>query len=49
MKKQNGFIQIPLLVAIIAGVLVLGGVGYFGVKQYHNYQNQKAKELEIKQ
>jgi len=34
MEKQKGFIQIPLLVAIIAGVLVLGGIGYLGVKQY---------------
>ena len=29
MKKQSGFIQIPILIAIIAGVLVLGGGTYY--------------------
>lgn len=29
MKNQKGFIQTPLLIAIIAGVLVVGGIGYF--------------------
>ena len=47
MKNQKGFIQIPLLVAIIAGILILGGVGYFGVKQYENNQVQKTKEIEL--
>jgi len=42
-KNQKGFIQIPLLIAIIAGVLVLGSVGYFGVKKYKNYLNIKPK------
>jgi flagellar basal body-associated protein FliL len=46
-KNSKGFIQIPILIAIIAGVLVLGGAGYFGVKQYQNYQLQKTKELEF--
>jgi S1-C subfamily serine protease len=40
MKNQKGFIQIPILIAIIAGVLVLGGAGYVGVKQYQNHQAQ---------
>ena len=40
MKNQNGFIQTPLLVAIIAGVLILGGAGYFGAKQYQKYYNE---------
>lgn len=44
MKTQKGFIQIPLIIVIIAGVLVLGGAGYFGVKQYKNYQNKKITE-----
>jgi len=47
MKNQKGFIQIPLLIAIIAGVLVLGGGGYFGVKQYQNYQVQKVEKERI--
>lgn len=29
MKDRNGFIQIPLLIAIIAGVLVISGTGYY--------------------
>ena len=49
MKNQKGFIQIPLLIAIIAGVLVLGGGGYFGVKQYQSYQVEKVKEKKILQ
>ncbi len=49
MKNSKGFIQIPILITIIAGILVLGGGGYFGVKQYQNYQTQKiGKEQELK-
>ncbi|OHA40012.1 MAG: hypothetical protein A3G59_02840 [Candidatus Taylorbacteria bacterium RIFCSPLOWO2_12_FULL_47_20] len=44
MKNQRGFIQIPILIAIIAGVLVLSGAGYVGVRQYQNYQTETAKE-----
>lgn len=40
-KTQEGFIQIPLLIAIIMGVLVIGGAGYIGVRQYQNYQAEK--------
>lgn len=44
-QSQNGFIQIPILIAIIVGLLAIGGAGYFGVKQYQNYQaNQIEKE-----
>lgn len=46
MKNQRGFIQIPLLVAIIAGVLVFGG-GYLAVKQYQNYQAEKIEKEKI--
>lgn len=51
MRKQNqkGFIQIPILIAIIAGVLVFGGSGYFGVKQYQNYKTEKARQENIVQ
>ena len=38
MKNNKGFIQIPILIAIIAGLLAISGAGYFGVKQYQNYQ-----------
>ena len=50
MKNQKGLIQIPIFIAIIAGILVLGGGGYFGVRQYQNYQvkkNENNKLLEI--
>lgn len=40
-KTQKGFIQIPLLIAIIVGVLVVVGGSYFGFRQYKNYQSQK--------
>lgn len=49
MKNQRGFIQIPLLVAIIAGVLVVGGGGYLGIKQYKNYQAEKTEKEKLSQ
>lgn len=33
----------PLLIAIIAGVLVLGVGGYVGIKQYQSYQREKGQ------
>lgn len=36
MKNQRGFIQIPILIAIIAGVLVVGSTGYFIVRTVSN-------------
>lgn len=53
MKKS--FIQTPLLVYIIVGILVLGGAGYFGIKQYQISQVEKIeratqqKSLELAQ
>jgi S1-C subfamily serine protease len=51
MKKNKGFIQIPILIAIIVGVLTVGGVGYAGVKQYkvnHNkFSETQNKELPV--
>ncbi len=47
MKKliyQKGFIKTPLLIAIILGVLVIGGGSYFGVKQYRIYQANKIED-----
>lgn len=44
--NQKGFIQIPILIAIIVGVLVLSGAGYFGIKQYQNYQVEKVAREE---
>jgi S1-C subfamily serine protease len=34
---KRGFIQAPILIAVILGVIVLGGVGYIGVKQYQGH------------
>lgn len=50
MKDRRGLIQIPLLIAIVAGVLVLGGVGYLGVKQYQKSQQENiAKEQQAQE
>ena len=49
MKNKKGFIQIPLLIAIIAGVLVLGGTSYIGVKWYKNYQTEKVEQQKVVQ
>jgi len=47
-KNQNGFIQIPILIAIIIGVIAVGGASYFGIKKYQNYQSEKIeKEKEV--
>lgn len=47
--NQKGFIQIPILVAIIMGVLVLSGASYVGIKQYQKsggYQKTNTSEVE---
>ena len=49
MKIQKGFIQIPVLIAIIVGVLILGGGGYVGVKKYQNYQTENLEKVKITQ
>lgn len=43
MQSQKGFIQIPILIAIIASILVLGA-GYFGAKQYQDYHAEKVEQ-----
>ncbi|MDD4411786.1 MAG: trypsin-like peptidase domain-containing protein [Bacilli bacterium] len=48
-QKQKGFIQTPLLIAIIVSVLVLGSAGYFGVKQYQNYQAEQIEKEKVVQ
>jgi len=47
--NQKGFIQIPILIAIIVGLLAVGGAGYFSFKQYQNYRagkEEKQQELQ---
>ena len=47
MKNQRGFIQIPILIAIIVGVLAIGGAGYVGIKKYQNHYVEERKDTEI--
>ncbi len=49
MKPQKGFIQIPILVAIIAGLLAVGSASYFGIKQYQKYQVEKIDKEKVAQ
>ncbi len=42
---QKGFLQIPILIAIIAGVTVIAGVGYFAIRQHSNRSVQNKKEV----
>ncbi len=48
-QNQNGFIKIPILVAVIVGLFVVGGVGYLGLNQYKNYQIAKTEKQEQEQ
>ena len=36
--NQKGFVQVPILIAIIAGLVLAGGVAYFGVEKYKSRQ-----------
>ena len=47
--SKNGFIQIPILIAIIIGVVAIGGGGYLGYNGYKNYQTQQAEKERISQ
>lgn len=40
MNSQKGFIQIPILVAIIIGVIVVGGVGYVGIQKFRGQKTE---------
>src|SRR3989344_2258680 len=44
MKKQSGFIQIPILLTILVGIMLLGGTGYFVV-----YKKIVSKNLQTDQ
>ena len=47
MKNKKGFIQIPLLIAIIAGFLFVGSAGYVGVREYQNNKIESPQLSEI--
>ncbi|MCK4781391.1 trypsin-like peptidase domain-containing protein [Candidatus Parcubacteria bacterium] len=44
MNIQKGFIQIPILILIVVGIIVIGGAIYFGINQYQNYQAQNLEK-----
>lgn len=41
---RKGFVKTSILIAVIAGMATIGGVGYFGIGQYKNYQVRKIEE-----
>jgi len=43
MKLQKGFIQIPILIGVIIGVLIISAGGYFGYIKFKDYQIEKEK------
>lgn len=43
MKNQKGFIQIPILIAIIVGIIAVGGGGHFGYTKFKKYEVQQAE------
>lgn len=43
MYDQKGFVQTPLLIAIVAGLVVISGASYFGIKQYTDFQIEKER------
>lgn len=43
MKNKKGFIQIPLLIAVIVVVFAVGGGAYLGIKQYQISLKDKAQ------
>lgn len=52
MRLQKGFIQTPVLITIVVGVLVLGGTGYFGVVQYRKSQQEsiiRKQQVQVQQ
>src|SRR3989344_4575419 len=47
MKSKKGFIQIPILIAIVIGILALGGVTYIGIQQRQIKEAVKVKNQEL--
>lgn len=46
MSSQKGFIQIPILIAIVIGVIVVGGASYIGIWQYQSHQTNNTQRQE---
>lgn len=48
-KKTEGFIQIPILIIILAGIIVFGSGGYLGIKKYRAHQQKIIEQYKIEQ
>ena len=46
-KNLKGLVQIPILIMIIIGILVVGIGGYFEVKQHQSYQAKKIEKEKL--
>ncbi|SRR4030042_2000007 len=47
--KGKGFIRTSILIAIIVGLFVVGGISYFGIVKYKNYQIEKSEKEKLAQ
>lgn len=47
MKRQKGFIKIPILIIIIASTLVIGWGIYIGIEKYHDYQFKRTEKARL--
>lgn len=45
MHSQKGFIQIPILIAIIIGVIVVGRVGYVGIQKFQGQRTELGRGI----
>ena len=43
--SQKGFIQKPILIAIVIGLIVVGGAGYFGAREYQGRQTEQKTDI----
>lgn len=41
-QLQKGFIQMPVLITLVVGLIFIAGSGYFGIKEYKKYQIKKS-------
>lgn len=43
-SPQKGFIQLPILISVVAGLLLFSGVSYFGFAQFQDYRTEQAEK-----
>ncbi len=46
-QNSKGFIQTSILIAIVIGLVVIGGIGYFGVRSYQKEQIAKSAQDDV--